>query len=96
MAAGVQLLGLHVLWWLERKGWTPKLPGWVNYFAPDILSFLLISMREPMDVAHGQLLVKVFTDWISWAAGFSVAAWALYRLEPRLREINQKIKRGRT
>jgi len=92
MSAGVQLIGLHGFWYLERKGWMPPLKGWLNYILPAVLSFAIISMREPFDVAEGQLLIKVITDWISWLCGLAAAIYALYRIAPRLIAIHSSLK----
>jgi hypothetical protein len=91
MAAGVQLIGLHGFWYLERKKLIPPIKGWLNYIIPAVLSFAIISMREPFDVAEGQLLIKVVTDWISWLCGLAAAIYALYRIAPRLDSINNSL-----
>ena len=44
-----------------------------------LLVFAISTMREAYDVANGQVLVKAFTDYISWCAGCGVAVWGLFR-----------------
>lgn len=39
----------------------------------------LSILREASDVAHGQPLVKAFTDNFSWLVGVCFSCWALYR-----------------
>jgi hypothetical protein len=36
-------------------------------------------MREAWDVANGQPLVKVVTDYMSWLLGTGFGAWGLHR-----------------
>jgi hypothetical protein len=49
-------------------------PTWVEYLWAGVLLWGIIAPREAVDVAKGQPLLKVFTDWASWASGavFSV------------------------
>lgn len=43
--------------------------------------FAISALREPVDVAMGQSVVKAFTDFFSWFSGTAVAAWGLYRFK---------------
>jgi len=96
MTVAVQVFGMHFQWWLERRfKWMPRVEGWWAYLVPALVAQTLIQLREPLDVAHGQLAVKAFTDYLSWMLGFGSSTYALYRLGPRLNYINLTIKRRR-
>ncbi len=46
---------------------------------PALLAAGFIGWREAYDVAHGQPLVKAFTDYSSWLIGMALAVWGLQR-----------------
>lgn len=53
-----------------------------NHFivASALLVFAFSTLREAYDVAHGQHLVKAFTDYTSWFLGTGCSAFGIYRL----------------
>lgn len=61
------------------KGWLPSNVGGRLLLA-GFLVFGLTATREAVDVARGQVLVKAFTDYASWAIGLGLGIWATYRL----------------
>lgn len=44
-----------------------------------LIVFALAPLREPFDIAAGQVWYKAVTDQISWMLGAAVSAWGLYR-----------------
>jgi hypothetical protein len=61
--------------WLQRK------TKWYPYIVTGILLFSITATREAWDVAHGQPLIKAFTDYASWIVGAGFSAWGLYRFK---------------
>ena len=62
----------------KKTKWLPRsLPQVLLLSAMTV--FAISTLREAYDVAHGQSLVKAFTDYASWLAGTGCAAWGLYR-----------------
>lgn len=49
-----------------------------------LLVFALFTLREPFDVASGQVWYKAIFDQISWFAGAAVSAFGLYRFRKEL------------
>jgi hypothetical protein len=55
-------------------------PYWMHQLViAALLVFAFSTLREAVDVAHGQPLVKAFTDYASWLLGSGVSVWAIYR-----------------
>jgi hypothetical protein len=59
--------------WVRRMRWMPSLKGWWAFIVPAIITLFVTYVREPFDVAGGQLTVKVVTDLISHTIG--IGGW---------------------
>lgn len=74
MGTTVYLGAFFALRWGMRKN-----PVRTMAVLPALLSIGFIGWREAWDVAHGQPLLKAFTDYASWAGGMALGLWLLYR-----------------
>lgn len=82
-ASATSLVMITAVWvrFLQRKThskWLPKSMYQTLIYA-GLTVFAISTMREAYDVAHGQPLVKAFTDYASWLVGTGFGAWGLYR-----------------
>lgn len=73
--------------------WTRRNTKSRIFISPDInhllvtsalLVFALFTLREPFDVAGGQIWYKAIFDQVSWFAGAAVSAFGLYRFRKEL------------
>ena len=97
LGAGVALLCLTAWSELSARGWLWRLRGLSFFTLPALAAVLVIFIREPWDVAHGDPALKSMTDLASRCLGVGVAEIGLYRLEPRLgaaREAIDEQRRG--
>ena len=93
---GSVLLGF--LWlaaFLERRGLIGQLRSWAFFAVPSVFAALVIFLREAVDVHRGGWIWKSYIDPVSWLAGMGVAAWALFRLSPRIELAHAQIVSGR-
>jgi len=81
-SAGALLLALFTFRYLCRRldvDWLPsRLPAQIVFVALGVFSFA--TLREAWDVAHGQVLAKAITDYVSWGAGLGCSAYGLLQL----------------
>lgn len=81
-AATSLVLGLAVIFrtaYVRTKSrWLPKSMHTTLVYAALTL-FAASTLREAVDVARGQLLVKAFTDYASWLLCAGFGSWGLYR-----------------
>lgn len=74
-SAGTVYLGFCIGYeWFRRK-----FSKAMDQILPGLLAILIIYLREPFDVAHGQSLLKAVIDPISWAAGIAGVWWLIRR-----------------
>jgi hypothetical protein len=73
-AASVYLLAFFALAWAMRRNAERTMQ-----ILPGLVGALAIALREPFDVANGQPVLKVITDYLSWLVGMTLAIWALTR-----------------
>lgn len=79
---GIVTAGLFALRCVQRKtqwAWLPHLIQ-PQLILVSLAVFAVSALREAYDVANGQSLVKAITDYVSWAGGCTVSAWALWRV----------------
>ena len=93
--AGASILFLTAWNELAERGVLWKLRGYSFYALPSITAALLIFLREPLDVAHGDSWVKSFIDLSTWCLSIAVTNIGLFRLTPRLREVRVDIMKQR-
>jgi hypothetical protein len=74
MSGSVYMMAFFVLHFAMRKN--TKLTMAV---IPALVVVGFIGLREPFDVANGQPLAKVITDYISWGVGMTLALVSLAR-----------------
>ena len=81
-SAGIVLVGLIVLRFVQRKKAWPWLPA--NFQAQLVFVAVCVfagsALREAFDVAAGQGIGKAVSDYASWALGTGCSAWGLWRL----------------
>lgn len=73
-ATAVYLIAFMALRYALRRNakWTVKI-------VPALIAIGFIGWREAYDVAHGQPLIKAYTDYASWTIGMTLAIWGLKR-----------------
>lgn len=78
-------MSLVLLAFFAVRHFTPKARGWLpdewkeQLALAGLLVFAFSTLREAWDVAHGQTLLKAFTDYASWLLGCGGSVWGLYR-----------------
>jgi ABC-type Mn2+/Zn2+ transport system permease subunit len=80
-ACSLVLMAFFFIAWLARRYRIEWIPGSLEsrLAVSAGIVCLLSTYREAYDVAHGQILFKAFTDYVSWLLGCGCAAWGLYR-----------------
>lgn len=73
-SAAVYLLAYFGLGYAFRKS-----VAWTMRVLPALVAIGFIGWREAYDVAHGQPLLKAYTDYASWTIGMGLAIWGLQR-----------------
>ena len=74
-------------YWLRRNA---KVGQWISsrtthlLVTSALLVFALFTLREPFDVAGGQVWYKAIFDQFSWFAGAAVSVFGLYRFRKEL------------
>lgn len=81
-SGGVFLLALCGLRLAERHAPWPPLPMPWPLFLAALAPFTVISLREIWDVKNGGWFHKSWIDWLSWASGLGLCAWAMHWLAP--------------
>ena len=75
----VYLMAYIVLCWCIRKS------VWTMRIVPALIAVGFIGWREPYDLANGQMLVKVYTDYASWVFSMALALFLLRRYEKEIK-----------
>jgi hypothetical protein len=78
----VLLTYLYAQWEWRQLGWFVRGRRAAIVFAVicALPTAFLPPLREALDVAAGQPVLKAVTDYISWFLGSGVASWMVYRL----------------
>lgn len=90
MDAGFLLVTIVGLLFLIRRRYVPPLPPMWFFFLAGAIPMVVAWLREPFDVAAGQSVIKVVTDWISHLFHW-VWLYLIYRFSPTLGELSERL-----
>jgi hypothetical protein len=88
MDGGFTLMSIVGLLFLIRRKYIPTPHPFYFFLLAGSIPMVIAWLREPFDVAAGQSVAKVITDWISHLAHW-VWIYLLYRFSPTLAEMSK-------